>query len=73
MCVVWGVPYLLIKIAVREIGPAELVWPPEAGTSLTIDVTVAGDAQHETDETFTLDQSEIDALVKRNLPFGKGA
>jgi drug/metabolite transporter (DMT)-like permease len=26
MCVVWGIPYLLIKIAVREIGPAELVF-----------------------------------------------
>lgn len=24
-------------------------------------------------ETFTLGQAEIDALVKRNLPFGKGA
>jgi hypothetical protein len=24
-------------------------------------------------ETFSLDQSEIDALVKRNLPFGKRA
>lgn len=26
MCVVWGIPYLLIKVAVREIGPAELVF-----------------------------------------------
>jgi drug/metabolite transporter (DMT)-like permease len=26
MSVVWGVPYLLIKIAVRDIGPAELVF-----------------------------------------------
>jgi drug/metabolite transporter (DMT)-like permease len=25
MCVIWGIPYLLIKVAVREIGPAELV------------------------------------------------
>ncbi len=25
MCVVWGVPYLLIKVAVEELGPAELV------------------------------------------------
>ena len=26
MSVVWGVPYLLIKVAVRDIGPAELVF-----------------------------------------------
>ena len=26
MCVLWGVPYLLIKVAVREISPAELVF-----------------------------------------------
>jgi drug/metabolite transporter (DMT)-like permease len=26
MCVIWGIPYLLIKVAVREIGPAELVF-----------------------------------------------
>jgi drug/metabolite transporter (DMT)-like permease len=26
MCVIWGVPYLLIKVAVRDLTPATLVW-----------------------------------------------
>lgn len=26
MCVIWGLPYLLIKVAVRDVTPAELVW-----------------------------------------------
>jgi drug/metabolite transporter (DMT)-like permease len=25
MCVIWGIPYLLIRVAVREISPAALV------------------------------------------------
>ncbi len=26
LCVIWGVPYLLIKVAVRDISPAALVF-----------------------------------------------
>ena len=26
MCVIWGIPYLFIKIAVRDLSPATLVW-----------------------------------------------
>ena len=26
MCVIWGVPYLLIKVAVRDVSPASLVF-----------------------------------------------
>ena len=25
MCVIWGVPYLMIRVAVRELSPASLV------------------------------------------------
>ncbi len=33
MCVIWGIPYLFIKIAVRDLSPATLVW---ARTSLAV-------------------------------------
>ena len=26
LCVIWGIPYLLIRIAVRELSPAQLVF-----------------------------------------------
>ncbi len=26
MCIIWGVPYLLIKVAVRDLTPASLVF-----------------------------------------------
>ncbi|MGI5244164.1 DMT family transporter [Dactylosporangium sp. CA-139066] len=42
MCVVWGIPYLLIKVAVREIGPAELVFLRTAlGAVLLLPVALA--------------------------------
>ncbi|WP_432987749.1 DMT family transporter [Dactylosporangium sp. CA-233914] len=42
MCVVWGIPYLLIKVAVREIGPAELVFVRTAlGAVLLLPVALA--------------------------------
>ncbi|WP_238014020.1 DMT family transporter [Dactylosporangium sp. AC04546] len=42
MCVVWGIPYLLIKIAVREIGPAELVFIRTAiGAVLLLPIALA--------------------------------
>ncbi|MET7392143.1 DMT family transporter [Dactylosporangium sp. NPDC005572] len=42
MCVVWGIPYLLIKIAVREIGPAELVFVRTAiGAVLLLPIALA--------------------------------
>ncbi|MEV6932369.1 DMT family transporter [Dactylosporangium sp. NPDC051485] len=42
MCVVWGIPYLLIKVAVREIGPAELVFLRTAlGALLLLPVALA--------------------------------
>jgi drug/metabolite transporter (DMT)-like permease len=42
MCVVWGVPYLLIKVAVREIGPAELVFLRTAlGAVLLLPIALA--------------------------------
>lgn len=37
MCVVWGVPYLLIKVAVEEISPAELVlWRTTLGAAVLL-------------------------------------
>lgn len=42
MCVIWGVPYLLIKVAVREIGPAELVFVRTAlGAALLLPIALA--------------------------------
>ncbi|MER7277743.1 EamA family transporter [Dactylosporangium sp. NPDC000244] len=42
MCVVWGIPYLLIKVAVREIGPAELVFVRTAiGAVLLLPIALA--------------------------------
>jgi drug/metabolite transporter (DMT)-like permease len=42
MCVIWGVPYLLIKVAVREIGPAELVFLRTAlGAILLLPIALA--------------------------------
>ncbi len=36
MCVIWGVPYLLIRVAVREITPAMLVFLRTAGSTLLL-------------------------------------
>jgi drug/metabolite transporter (DMT)-like permease len=42
MCAIWGVPYLLIKVAVREIGPAELVFVRTAlGAVLLLPIALA--------------------------------
>ncbi|WP_433058217.1 DMT family transporter [Dactylosporangium sp. CS-033363] len=42
MCVIWGIPYLLIKVAVREIGPAELVFVRTAlGAVLLLPIALA--------------------------------
>jgi len=42
MCVIWGIPYLLIKVAVREIGPAELVFIRTAlGAVLLLPIALA--------------------------------
>ncbi|GFJ83895.1 DMT family transporter [Phytohabitans houttuyneae] len=42
MCVIWGIPYLLIKVAVREIGPAELVFVRTAlGAALLLPIALA--------------------------------
>lgn len=36
MCVIWGVPYLLIRVAVREVSPATLVFFRTAGSTLVL-------------------------------------
>jgi drug/metabolite transporter (DMT)-like permease len=42
MCVIWGVPFLLIKVAVRDIGPAELVFVRTAlGAVLLLPIALA--------------------------------
>ena len=42
MCVIWGIPYLLIKVAVRDIGPAELVFARTAlGAVLLLPIALA--------------------------------
>jgi drug/metabolite transporter (DMT)-like permease len=42
MSVIWGIPYLLIKVAVREIGPAELVFVRTAlGAVLLLPIALA--------------------------------
>ncbi|UWZ38577.1 DMT family transporter [Dactylosporangium roseum] len=42
MCVVWGIPYLLIKVAVREVGPADLVFLRTAlGAVLLLPIALA--------------------------------
>lgn len=42
MCVVWGIPYMLIKVAVRDIGPAELVFVRTAlGAALLLPIALA--------------------------------
>jgi drug/metabolite transporter (DMT)-like permease len=42
MCVIWGIPYLLIKVAVRDIGPAELVFVRTAlGAVLLLPIALA--------------------------------
>jgi drug/metabolite transporter (DMT)-like permease len=42
MCVIWGIPYLLIKVAVRDIGPAELVFVRTAlGAALLLPIALA--------------------------------
>jgi drug/metabolite transporter (DMT)-like permease len=42
MCVVWGIPYLLIKVAVRELSPVTLVFARSAiAVALLLPVTLA--------------------------------
>jgi drug/metabolite transporter (DMT)-like permease len=41
MCVIWGIPYLLIRVAVREISPAALVLGRTAIAALIL-VPLAG-------------------------------
>jgi drug/metabolite transporter (DMT)-like permease len=36
MCVIWGVPYLLIRVAVRDLAPSVLVFARTAGASLLL-------------------------------------
>jgi drug/metabolite transporter (DMT)-like permease len=36
MCVIWGIPYLLIRVAVREVTPAMLVFLRAGGATLTL-------------------------------------
>ncbi|MBV8598348.1 MAG: EamA family transporter, partial [Actinobacteria bacterium] len=36
MCVVWGIPYLLIRVAVRELSPAMLVFARTAVAALLL-------------------------------------
>ena len=36
MCVIWGIPYLLIKIAVRDLTPGTLVWARTAFAGLLL-------------------------------------
>src|SRR5919199_6062078 len=36
MCVIWGIPYLLIRVAVRELSPATLVFTRTAVASLLL-------------------------------------
>ena len=36
MCVIWGIPYLLIRVAVREITPAMLVFVRTGGSTLVL-------------------------------------
>ena len=42
MCVIWGVPYLLIRVAVREITPATLVFLRTTGSTLLLLPLAAG-------------------------------
>jgi drug/metabolite transporter (DMT)-like permease len=42
LCLVWGVPYLLIKVAVRHLSPADLVFARTAiGTVLLLPIAIA--------------------------------
>jgi len=42
MCVIWGIPYLLIKVAVRHLAPADLVFDRTAiGTVLLLPIALA--------------------------------
>src|SRR6266550_1858027 len=36
MCVIWGIPYLLIRVAVREVTPAMLVFLRTGGSTLVL-------------------------------------
>jgi drug/metabolite transporter (DMT)-like permease len=36
MCVIWGIPYLLIRVAVRELSPATLVFARTGGAALLL-------------------------------------
>jgi drug/metabolite transporter (DMT)-like permease len=43
MCVIWGIPYLLIKVAVGELAPATLVLARTAiGAALLLPVALVG-------------------------------
>jgi len=42
MCVIWGIPYLLIKVAVRDLAPADLVFARTAiGTLLLLPIALS--------------------------------
>src|ERR1700722_5477580 len=36
MCVIWGIPYLLIRVAVRDLSPAVLVFARTGGAALLL-------------------------------------
>src|SRR5579885_816824 len=41
MCVVWGIPYLLIRVAVREVTPATLVFLRSAASAFLLPLAAA--------------------------------
>jgi drug/metabolite transporter (DMT)-like permease len=55
MCVIWGIPYLFIKIAVRDLSPATLVWSRNLLAALLLLPLAAG-------------RDELRPLVRRWLP-----
>jgi drug/metabolite transporter (DMT)-like permease len=42
MCVIWGIPYLMIRVAVRELTPATLVFGRTALAALILLPIAAG-------------------------------
>src|SRR4051812_10908819 len=36
MCVIWGVPYLLIRVAVRDLAPVDVVFLRSGGAALLL-------------------------------------
>jgi drug/metabolite transporter (DMT)-like permease len=55
MCVIWGIPYLFIKIAVRDLSPATLVWSRTLLAALLLLPLAAG-------------RDELRPLARRWLP-----